>query len=52
MIRNAYELMLDRGQVALSARRMREQVEVDVTDIGCGIPVAGLLQILEPFRST
>ncbi len=52
LIRNACESMPNGGQVTLSARRVQEQVEIDVTDTGCGIPAEALPRILEPFRST
>jgi two-component system sensor kinase FixL len=38
--------------LTLSARHLQEQIEVAVTDTGCGIKAEDLPRIREPFRST
>jgi signal transduction histidine kinase len=52
LIRNGCESMPNGGRLTLSARHVRDHVEVAVTDTGCGIPAEDLPRIYEPFRST
>jgi len=52
LIRNGCDAMPDGGRVTLSARHMQHQIEVAVTDTGCGIKPEDLPRIREPFRST
>lgn len=52
LIRNGCESMPGGGHLTLSARHAREQIEVAVTDSGCGITAEDLPRIREPFRST
>ena len=52
LIRNGCESMLGGGCLTLSARHVQDQVEVSVTDTGCGIKAEDLPRIREPFRST
>ncbi len=52
LIRNGCESMPGGGRLTLSARHMQDQIEVAVTDTGCGIPAEDLPRIREPFRST
>ena len=52
LIRNGCESMLSGGRLTLSARHVQDQVEVSVTDTGCGIKAEDLPRIREPFRST
>lgn len=52
LIRNGCDAMPEGGRLTLSARVARDQVEVSVTDTGCGIAAEDLARIAEPFRST
>lgn len=52
LIRNGCEAMPSGGRLTLSARQMQDQVEVAVTDTGCGIKAEDLPRLREPFRST
>lgn len=52
LIRNGCESMHGGGRLTLSARHVQEQIEVAVTDTGCGIAAEDLPRIREPFRST
>lgn len=52
LIRNGCDAMPNGGRLTLSARQMQDQVEVAVTDTGCGIKAEDLPRIREPFRST
>lgn len=52
LIRNGCDAMPNGGCLTLSARQMQDQVEVAVTDTGCGIKAEDLPRIREPFRST
>ena len=52
LIRNGCESMPSGGRLTLSARHLRDQIEVAVTDTGCGIAAEDLPRIREPFRST
>ncbi len=52
LIRNGCESMLGGGRLTLSARHVQDQIEVSVTDTGCGISAEDLPRIREPFRST
>lgn len=52
LIRNGCDAMPDGGRLTLSAKVARDQVEVSVTDTGCGIAAEDLSRIAEPFRST
>lgn len=52
LIRNGCESMSNGGTLTLSARLVRDRIEVAVTDTGCGIKAEDLPRIREPFRST
>lgn len=52
LIRNACDAMPHGGRLTLSARPVRHQIEVVVTDTGCGIKAEDLPRLREPFRST
>ncbi len=52
LIRNGCESMPGGGCLTLSARHVQDQIEVSVTDTGCGIAAEDLPRIREPFRST
>ncbi len=52
LIRNGCDAMPGGGRLTLSARQMRERIEVAVIDTGCGIKAEDLPRIREPFRST
>ena len=52
LIRNGCDAMPVGGRLTLSARLVRETIEVAVTDTGCGIKAEDLPHIREPFRST
>ncbi len=52
LIRNGCESMSRGGRLTLSARHVRDHIEVTVTDTGCGIAAEDLPRIREPFRST
>lgn len=52
LIRNGCDAMTGGGRLTLSARRVQDQVEVSVTDTGCGIKADDLPRLREPFRST
>lgn len=52
LIRNGCDAMPNGGRITLSARPVQQQVEVSVTDTGCGIKAEDLPRIREPFRST
>lgn len=54
LIRNAIDAMADRPnrRLLVSARRTGEQVEIAVTDSGCGIPEAFRESLFEPFLSS
>ena len=52
LIRNGCDAMSDGGQLTLSARHVRDSIEVAVADTGCGIKAEDLPRLREPFRST
>lgn len=52
LITNAAQAMGDSGKLTLSSRRTGDQVEVDVTDTGGGIPDEVLPKIFDPFFTT
>lgn len=52
LIRNGCESMPEGGRLTLSAQHVQDQIEISVTDTGCGIKAEDLPRIREPFRST
>jgi signal transduction histidine kinase len=52
LIRNAREAMHQGGSLTLTARADSDQVAVDVTDTGVGIPAENLAHVMEPLYST
>ena len=52
LIRNGCDAMSDGGHLTLSARHVRDSIEVAVADTGCGIKAEDLPRLREPFRST
>jgi signal transduction histidine kinase len=48
---NAIEAMMGRGRLLIHARREGEEVVIEITDTGPGIPPEDLRRIFEPFYS-
>jgi two-component system NtrC family sensor kinase len=50
---NAAQAMPDgKGQINITARKGRQNVEIDIQDNGCGIPPSDLPYIFDPFFTT
>ena len=52
LITNAAQAMDDGGKLTLVSRRSGDQVEIDVTDTGAGIPDNVMPKIFDPFFTT
>ena len=48
MITNAYDAMPGGGTLTLRTTGREDEVSLEVTDTGCGIPEANLSKIFEP----
>lgn len=51
LLRNAKDAISDRGSIRLEARHFAEQIQISITDTGCGIPAEHLESIFEPFQT-
>jgi signal transduction histidine kinase len=52
LIRNARDAMPDGGRLTIEGRTVGDEVELQVTDTGNGIPTENLTRIMEPLFST
>ena len=52
LVRNAEDAMPGGGRIAIQTGRRGDNVEIRVTDSGCGIPEANLKHIFDPFFTT
>jgi signal transduction histidine kinase len=52
LITNAAQAMDDGGKLTVASRRSGDQVEIDVTDTGSGIPDEVMPKIFDPFFTT
>jgi two-component system, NtrC family, sensor kinase len=52
LITNAAQAMDDGGKLTVMSRRSGDQVEVEVSDTGCGIPDNVMPKIFDPFFTT
>jgi PAS domain S-box-containing protein len=52
LIHNAIQAMKGIGQLTITVSRVQDQVQVQITDSGCGIPPEILPRIFEPFFTT
>ena len=52
LIQNAFQSMPEGGTLTVSAKRIDEQIVIDVTDTGVGIPPSHLARLGRPFFTT
>lgn len=52
ILRNSFDAMLQGGQIRLSVRKLKEDIEIVIEDTGTGISKEHLKRIFEPFFST
>lgn len=49
---NAAQAIKERGKIGVQSRLVGHQIEVEISDTGCGIPEESLNEIFEPFFTT
>ncbi len=49
---NSKHFMPDGGEITINARNIRQGVEIEFSDTGCGIPEENVSKIFEPFFTT
>ena len=52
LIKNAFDAMPRGGTLTVTTRRVREEIEIEVADTGCGIPSELAEKVFEPFFTT
>jgi two-component system sporulation sensor kinase A len=52
LLRNAYEAMPNGGEISISIKEKREDVTIDFTDEGTGIPDNVMRNLFKPFMTT
>ena len=52
LLTNAADAIDEHGDITISTRMRNGQVEIDVTDTGCGIEASALAKIRDPFYTT
>jgi signal transduction histidine kinase len=52
LVTNAVQAMDGKGRLELATRHLGDEVEVSITDTGCGIPEEHLAKIMDPFFTT
>jgi signal transduction histidine kinase len=52
LIKNAFDAMPRGGTLTITTRRVQDDIEIEVSDTGCGIPTELMDKVFEPFFTT
>ncbi len=49
LVLNAYQAMLEGGEVSIKTKAVKDKVYISITDTGCGIPKENMKKLFEPL---